>query len=425
MSRFFIDRPIFAWVIALVLMLAGALSIFTMPVSQYPQIAPPQVTVVANYPGASAETLQNTVTQVIEQQMVGLDGLIYMSNESNGTGRMSMTLTFAPGTNADIAQVQVNNKLSMAEAMLPEAVTRLGIQVQKSTASFLMVVGFTSDDGSLNAGDLGDYLVNTIQDPVSRITGVGQTTVFGASYAMRVWLDPHKLYAYGLTATDVVTAIQAQNAQVTAGQLGGLPHPKDKPVELNATITAQSLLKTVPEFQRVIVKTASDGTVVRLSDVARIELGRQSYDVVGSYNGVPSSGIAIYLSAGANAIQTADAVKAKITELSRYFPQHMKVVYPYETTPFVKAATAFTARPTHRTRFSEKRCLAVHGFWMEDVFSVWFPRKKWSFTVSIRTIWMALSISSGLPKEWNVPFSSMKRRSTSTRSAFVPTTMSM
>ena len=338
MSRFFIDRPIFAWVIALVLMLAGALSIFTMPVSQYPQIAPPQVTVVANYPGASAETLQNTVTQVIEQQMVGLDGLIYMSNESNGTGRMSMTLTFAPGTNADIAQVQVNNKLSMAEAMLPEAVTRLGIQVQKSTASFLMVVGFTSDDGSLNAGDLGDYLVNTIQDPVSRITGVGQTTVFGASYAMRVWLDPHKLYAYGLTATDVVTAIQAQNAQVTAGQLGGLPHPKDKPVELNATITAQSLLKTVPEFQRVIVKTASDGTVVRLSDVARIELGRQSYDVVGSYNGVPSSGIAIYLSAGANAIQTADAVKAKITELSRYFPQHMKVVYPYETTPFVKAA---------------------------------------------------------------------------------------
>ena len=283
MSRFFIDRPIFAWVIALVLMLAGALSIFTMPVSQYPQIAPPQVTVVANYPGASAETLQNTVTQVIEQQMVGLDGLIYMSNESNGTGRMSMTLTFAPGTNADIAQVQVNNKLSMAEAMLPEAVTRLGIQVQKSTASFLMVVGFTSDDGSLNEGDLGDYLVNTIQDPISRITGVGQTTVFGASYAMRVWLDPHKLYAYGLTATDVVSAIQAQNAQVTAGQLGGLPQPKDKPVELNATITAQSLLKTVPEFERVIVKTASDGTVVRLSDVARIELGRQSYDVVGSY----------------------------------------------------------------------------------------------------------------------------------------------
>ena len=226
----------------------------------------------------------------------------------------------------------------MAEAMLPEAVTRLGIQVQKSTASFLMVVGFTSDDGSLNEGDLGDYLVNTIQDPISRITGVGQTTVFGASYAMRVWLDPHKLYAYGLTATDVVSAIQAQNAQVTAGQLGGLPQPKDKPVELNATITAQSLLKTVPEFERVIVKTASDGTVIRLSDVARIELGRQSYDVVGSFNGVPSSGIAIYLSAGANAIQTADAVKAKIAELSHYFPPHMKVIYPYETTPFVKAA---------------------------------------------------------------------------------------
>lgn len=338
MSRFFIDRPIFAWVIAIILMLAGTLSIFTMPVAQYPTIAPPQVSIVANYPGASAETLQNTVTQVIEQQMVGLDGLIYMSNESNSSGSMMMTLTFEPGTNPDIAQVQVNNKLSMATAMLPEDVTRLGIQVQKSTASFLMVVGFTSDDGSLTAADLGDYLVNTVQDPVSRITGVGQTTVFGASYAMRIWLDPHKLYAYGLTATDVVGAVQAQNAQVTAGQLGGLPHPKNRPVELNATITAQSLLKTIPDFEQVIVKTNSDGATVRLKDVARIELGRQGYDVEGTNNGVPSSGIAIYLSAGANAIQTADNVKAKINELSRYFPEHMKVVYPYETTPYVKAA---------------------------------------------------------------------------------------
>ncbi|MCI5850623.1 MAG: efflux RND transporter permease subunit, partial [Sutterellaceae bacterium] len=338
MSRFFIDRPIFAWVIAIILMLAGTLSIFTMPVAQYPTIAPPQVSIVANYPGASAETLQNTVTQVIEQQMVGLDGLIYMSNESNSSGSMMMTLTFEPGTNPDIAQVQVNNKLSMATAMLPKDVTRLGIQVQKSTASFLMVVGFTSDDGSLTAADLGDYLVNTVQDPVSRITGVGQTTVFGASYAMRIWLDPHKLYAYGLTATDVVGAVQAQNAQVTAGQLGGLPHPKNRPVELNATITAQSLLKTIPDFEQVIVKTNSDGATVRLKDVARIELGRQGYDVEGTNNGVPSSGIAIYLSAGANAIQTADNVKAKINELSRYFPEHMKVVYPYETTPYVKAA---------------------------------------------------------------------------------------
>lgn len=338
MSRFFVDRPIFAWVIALVLMLVGVLSIFSMPVSQYPQIAPPQVTVVANYPGASAETLQNTVTQVIEQQMVGLDGLIYMSNESNGTGRMQMTLTFAPGTNADIAQVQVNNKLSMAEAMLPEEVTRLGIQVQKSTASFLMVVGFTTEDGSLNEGDLGDFLVNTVQDPISRITGVGQTTVFGASYAMRVWLDPHKLYAYNLTASDVVSAIQSQNAQVTAGQLGGLPHPTDKAVELNATITAQSLLRTVDDFKNVIVKTDASGSTVRLADVARIELGRQSYDVAGVFNGIPSSGIAIYLSAGANAIETADLVKKKVAELQPYFPAGMKVVYPFETTPFVKAA---------------------------------------------------------------------------------------
>lgn len=338
MSRFFVDRPIFAWVIALVLMLMGALSILNMPVAQYPQIAPPQVTVVANYPGASAETLQNTVTQVIEQQMVGLGGLIYMSNESNGTGRMQMTLTFAPGTNADIAQVQVNNKLSMAEAMLPEDVTRLGIQVQKSTASFLMVVGFTTEDGSLNEGDLGDFLVNTVQDPLSRITGVGQTTVFGASYAMRVWLDPHKLYAYNLTATDVVSAIQAQNAQVTAGQLGGLPHPKEGAVELNATITAQSLLRTVDDFKQVIVKTDASGSTVHLSDIARIELGRQSYDVAGVYNGIPSSGIAIYLSAGANAIETADLVKKKVAELQPYFPAGMKVVYPFETTPFVKAA---------------------------------------------------------------------------------------
>ncbi|MDL2058869.1 efflux RND transporter permease subunit [Mesosutterella sp. AGMB02718] len=338
MSRFFIDRPIFAWVIALVLMLMGTLSIFTMPVSQYPQIAPPQVTVVANYPGASAETLQNTVTQVIEQQMVGLDGLIYMSNESDGTGRMQMTLTFAPGTNADIAQVQVNNKLSMAEAMLPQDVTRLGIQVQKSTASFLMVVSFTTDDGSLSVADLGDFLVNTVQDPLSRITGVGQTTVFGASYAMRVWLDPHKLYAYNLTASDVTSAIAAQNAQVTAGQLGGLPHPSDQPVELNATITAQSLLKSVDDFKKLIVKTTESGATVRLADVANIELGRQSYDVQGTYNGIPASGIAIYLSAGANAIETADLVKKKVAELQPYFPAGMKVVYPYETTPFVKAA---------------------------------------------------------------------------------------
>ena len=338
MSRFFIDRPIFAWVIALVMMLMGVLSIFNMPISQYPTIAPPQVTVVATYPGASAETLQNTVTQVIEQQMVGLDGLIYMSNESNGTGRMQMTLTFAPGTNPDIAQVQVNNKLSMAEAMLPEMVTRLGIQVQKSQASFLMVVGFTTEDGSLTVADLGDYLVNTVQDPLSRITGVGQTTVFGSSYAMRIWLDPHKLFAYKITASEVVAAIQAENAQITAGQLGGLPHSTNKPVELNATITSQSLLKSTDDFKRIIIKTDKQGSTVRLGDVAKIELGRQGYDVLSSYNGIQSTGIAIYLAAGANAIATADRIKAKIEELRPYFPEGMKVVYPYESTPFVKAA---------------------------------------------------------------------------------------
>ncbi len=338
MSRFFVDRPIFAWVIAIIMMLIGTLSIFTMPVSQYPDIAPPQVSVSATYPGASAETVQNTVTQVIEQQMVGLDGLIYMSNSSDGSGRMSMTLTFAPGTNPDIAQVQVNNKLSMAEAMLPEDVTRLGIQVQKSMPSFLMVVSFVAEDGTLNIGDLGDYLVNTIQDPLSRITGVGQTTVFGASYAMRVWLDPHKLYSYNLTATDVSSAISAQNAQVTAGQLGGLPHATSRPVELTATITAQSLLKSVSEFEQLIVKSEADGSVVRLKDIARIELGRQSYDIAGEFNGKESSGMAIYLSAGANAVETARLVKEKVEELSVYFPKGMKVYYPYETTPYVKEA---------------------------------------------------------------------------------------
>ena len=336
MSRFFIDRPIFAWVIAIVIMLAGVLAIRTLPISQYPPIAPPAVSISANYPGASAKTLEDTVTQVIEQKMKGIDHLTYMSSASDSSGSVTITLTFDAGTDPDIAQVQVQNKLSLATPLLPQEVQKQGVQVAKATSNFLMVVGFVSEDGSLSDIDLGDYVASNVQDIVSRINGVGETQLFGSKYAMRIWLDPAKLHNYKLTPADISAAVSAQNAQVSAGQLGGMPSPKGQ--RLNATITAQSRLQTPEQFGAILLRTTADGATVRLRDVARIELGGESYDVVARYNGKPATGLAIKLATGANALDTADAVKAKLHELSRFFPQGVKAVTPYDTTPFVKVS---------------------------------------------------------------------------------------
>jgi len=293
MSRFFIDRPIFAWVIALVIMLAGVLSIFTLPISQYPSIAPPQITVTANYPGASAKTLEDTVTQIIEQKMTGLDGLRYITSTSDSAGSAQITLTFDAGTNPDIAQVQVQNKLQLANAQLPQEVQQQGLTVTKSVRNFIMVVGFVSEDGSMNRTDLADYVAANVQEPLSRVGGVGELTLFGAQYAMRIWLDPTKLNHYKLTPGDVATAIRAQNAQISAGQLGGLPAVQGQ--QLNATITAQSRLKSAEEFEQIILRTAETGATVRLRDVARVELGGENYGSVSFYNGKPASGLAVRL----------------------------------------------------------------------------------------------------------------------------------
>jgi multidrug efflux pump len=334
MSRFFIDRPIFAWVIAIVIMLAGALAIRTLPVSQYPLIAPPAVTISATYPGASAKTVEDTVTQVIEQKMKGIDRLAYMSSASDSSGTVSITLTFDSGTNPDTAQVQVQNKLALATPMLPQEVQKQGVQVAKSSSNFLLILGFVSEDGSMTDIDLSDYVASSIQDIVARINGVGETQLFGSKYAMRIWLDPAKLQKFRLTTSDISNAITAQNAQVSAGQLGGMPSLKGQ--QLNATVTAQSRLQTPEQFGAIILRTLQNGATIRLRDVARIELGGESYDVVSRYNGKPATGLAVKLATGANALQTADTVKAKMKELEPYFPHGMKAVIAYDTTPFVK-----------------------------------------------------------------------------------------
>ncbi|BEV71670.1 MULTISPECIES: efflux RND transporter permease subunit [unclassified Paludibacterium] len=334
MARFFIDRPIFAWVIAIIIMLAGMLAITGLPVSQYPNIAPPQVSIQASYPGASASTIENTVTQVIEQNMKGLDGLLYMSSTSDSSGGVSINLTFSAGTNPDIAQVQVQNKLSLATPRLPQVVQQQGITVNKANASFLMVLGFVSEDGSMNATDLSDYVSTNLLDPISRVPGVGSVQLFGAPYAMRVWLDPNKLYTYKLNPADVTAAIQAQNAEVSAGQLGGTPSVKGQ--KLNVTVTSQTLLHTPQQFGNILLRTSSDGAAVRLRDVARIELGAESYDYATRFNGKPATGIAITLATGANALATAKGVEARVAELAKFYPNGMKTVYPFDTTPFVK-----------------------------------------------------------------------------------------
>lgn len=275
MARFFIDRPIFAWVLAIIVMLAGAISVLTLPIAQYPAIAPPAIAITANYPGASAKTLEDTVTQIIEQKMKGLDRLSYMASTSESSGSVTITLTFENGTNPDTAQVQVQNKLSLATPLLPSEVQQQGITVTKSATNFLNVLAFTSEDGSMSGSDLSDYVAANIQDAISRVEGVGDTTLFGSQYAMRIWLDPNKLNSYSLTPLDVKNAIQAQNVQVSSGQLGGLPAAENQ--QINATITAQTRLRTADQFQNIVLRTLSDGARVKLRDVARIELGSESY----------------------------------------------------------------------------------------------------------------------------------------------------
>jgi multidrug efflux pump len=334
MSRFFINRPIFAWVIAIMVMLGGLLAIKALPVSQYPPIAPPQISVNAMYPGASAQTVQDTVTQVIEQKMNGIDNLLYMSSTSDSAGAVSINLTFKAGTDPNIAQVQVQNKLQLATPLLPQVVQRQGIQVVKSTRNFLIIAGLVSEDGSLTRNDLTDYMVSNIQDVVSRVQGVGEVTVFGSQNAMRIWLNPDKLNNFKLSPNDVITALQAQNAQVSAGQLGGMPAAQGQ--QLNATITARSLMQTTEQFDAIVLRTNPDGSTVKLRDVAESRIGTENYDMLARYKGKPVAAMALRLAAGANALDTADRVKAKMAELEKFCPPGVRVVYPYDTTPFVK-----------------------------------------------------------------------------------------
>ncbi|MFZ3043303.1 MAG: efflux RND transporter permease subunit [Thiobacillus sp.] len=334
MASFFIDRPIFAWVIAIVIMLAGGLSILSLPVAQYPAIAPPTIAINATYPGASAKTVEDSVTQIIEQKMTGLDNLLYMSSSSDSYGRATLSLTFDAGTDPDIAQVQVQNKMQTGLPLLPLAVQQQGVQVAKSARNFLMVLGFVSRDGSHSREDLADFLSATVQDPLSRVTGVGEVQVFGAPYAMRAWLDPAKLNSFRLTPADVQAAIRAQNAQVSAGQLGGTPAVKGQ--GFAASVTAQSRLQTVEQFEQILLRSSAQGGEVRLKDVAKVEIGSENYGFLSRYNGQPAAGIGIKLAAGANALDTTDAVLAKIEQMKPYFPAGMDVVVPYDTTPFVK-----------------------------------------------------------------------------------------
>ncbi|MBJ7314050.1 efflux RND transporter permease subunit [Rugamonas sp. CCM 8940] len=334
MARFFIDRPIFAWVIAIVIMLAGVIAILGLPIAQYPSIAPPSISISGSYPGASAKTVEDAVTQVIEQKMKGIDGLRHMSSTSDSAGGISITLTFHNGTNPDIAQVQVQNKLQLATPLLPAAVTQQGLVVSKATMNFLMVYGFVSENGSMKQADLDDYVAANLIDPLSRVEGVGEVTLFGSQYAMRIWLDPAKLRSFQLTPADVTGAITAQNTEVSAGELGGTPALAGQ--QLNATVSAQSRLQTVEQFGAILLKTAASGATVHLRDVARMELGSESYNTVARFNGHAATGVAVKLSSGANALDTANAVKAKVGQLSKQFPSGMKAEIAFDTTPFVK-----------------------------------------------------------------------------------------
>ncbi|MBI6548759.1 efflux RND transporter permease subunit [Xenorhabdus lircayensis] len=334
MPKFFIERPIFAWVIAIITMLSGLLALMKLPVEQYPAIAPPAISISASYPGADATTVQNTVTQVIEQNMNGIDNLVYMSSSSDSAGSMNITLTFEANTNPDIAQVQVQNKLQLAMPLLPQEVQQQGVSVDKTTSSFLMVAGFISQDGSMTQDDIADYVGANVKDSLSRVTGVGETTLFGTQYAMRIWLNPDKLINYKMTTTDVTSAIRAQNNQVAAGQLGGTPPVPGQ--RLNASIIAQTRLNSAEEFGNILLRVNPDGSQIRLHDVAIVELGAENYSIIGRFNGKPAAGVGIKLATGANALDTSKAVKEALAEMSPFFPHGLTVVYPYDTTPFVK-----------------------------------------------------------------------------------------
>ncbi|MDX7987958.1 efflux RND transporter permease subunit [Xenorhabdus sp. 12] len=334
MPKFFIERPIFAWVIAIITMLSGLLAIMKLPVEQYPAIAPPAISISASYPGADATTLQNTVTQVIEQNMNGIDNLVYMSSTSDSAGSVNIMLTFEANINPDVAQVQVQNKLQAAMPLLPQEVQKQGVRVEKTTSSILMVAGFISEDGSMDQDDIADYVGANIKDPLSRVTGVGETQLFGTQYAMRIWLDPEKLVNYKMTTMDVISAIESQNNQVAAGQLGGTPPVPGQ--RMNVSIVAQTRLTSAKEFGKILLRVNPNGSKITLSDVATIQMGAESYSIIGRFNGKPAAGIGIKLATGANALNTSKAVRNALAEMSPYFPPGLKVVLPYDTTPFVK-----------------------------------------------------------------------------------------
>ena len=333
MSAFFIDRPVFAWVIGLILMLVGGVEIFQLPIAQYPTIAPPQIAVTVTYPGASAQTVADTVVRPIEQQMSGLDGLEYISSTAQASGAMEIDLTFKQGTDVNIAQVQVQNKLSLAEATLPAEVTQQGIRVTKATKNFMMVVGFISTDGSMNNQDISDYIASNVQDPLTRVTGVGDFTLFGSEYAMRIWMDPGKLYKYALTVGDVTAAIAAQNIQVSSGEVGGLPSVKGQ--RLDATIIGPTRYETKEEFENLLLKVSTNGSQVLLKDVAQVELGAQTYAITSEYNNQAAAGIALKLAPGANQLSTETAVRAELKTLQAFFPPGLQIVYPLDTEPFI------------------------------------------------------------------------------------------
>jgi hydrophobe/amphiphile efflux-1 (HAE1) family protein len=335
-SAFFIERPVFAWVVAFIIMGLGALSIKNLPIEQYPDITAPQVVISAFYPGASAETLENTVTQVIEKNLTGLDGLRYIEGSSSSSGQASITLTFEPGTNPDIAQVQAQNRVAQAESSLPSAVQQQGVSVRKSGSSYALIIGVYSIDGKLSRNDISDFLSSNIADPISRITGVGDINVFGPENAMRIWLNPNLMNKYAVTAPDVVSAIRTQNVQIAAGELGGLPSVENQ--QLNATIVAQSLMSTPEEFQSILLKTNSDGSNVTLGDVARVEIGAESYGVVGRFNRKPAAGIAIQLAPDANALATIQAVKDRVDSFLPIFPEGLEIAYPIDVSPFIRAS---------------------------------------------------------------------------------------
>jgi len=336
LSRFFLTRPVFAWVIAIILMVAGGLAIYNLPISQYPPIAPPSIAITTFYPGGAAETVENSVTQIIEQKMTGFDKMLYLSATSDSAGSSRVELTFAPGTDPDLAWAQVQNKLQLAMASLPQVVQRQGVKVSKTTRNYLLMVGLVSEDGSMDGYDLQDYAQSSLEKVLSRVPGVGEVEIFGSQYAMRIWLDPDRLTDYRMTVQDVVAGLQAYNVEVSAGQFGGAPSVKGQ--RLNAAIIVQSLLKTPEQFAAIPLRTNPDGSIVRVRDVGRTELGTEAYDTKTYFNDKPSATLAIRQAAGANALDTAKAIRAKMEEMSHFFPPGMKVIYPFDTTPFVRVA---------------------------------------------------------------------------------------